>query len=61
MPEENIKYGDWAKKSARALAEEWILENGKLPDAILCGNDVMAMGVCEQLESMHYDVPIIKL
>lgn len=57
VPEENIKYGDWDRKSAKVLAEKWILENGMLPDAILCANDVMAMGVCEQLESMNYEVP----
>ena len=57
VPEGNIKYGDWARKSAMRLTEEWLSENEGLPDAILCANDVMAMGVCEQLESMHYDVP----
>lgn len=57
VPEENIKYGDWAKNSAMELAAEWVNEHNGLPDAILCANDVMAMGVCEQLERMNYSVP----
>lgn len=57
VPASNIKYGDWAKKSALHLTEEWIKENGKVPDAFLCGNDIMAMGVCERLSEMNYKVP----
>ncbi len=57
VPETNIRYGDWAKKSALRLTEEWIKENGRVPDAFLCGNDIMAMGVCEQLSNMNYKVP----
>ena len=57
VPEENIKYGDWARKSAMELTIEWLEEHHELPDAILCANDVMAMGVCDLLEDMKYEVP----
>ncbi|MBQ8798496.1 MAG: GGDEF domain-containing protein [Lachnospiraceae bacterium] len=57
VPDSNIKYGDWAKKSALHLTKEWVQENGRVPDAFLCGNDIMAMGVCEQLSNMNYEVP----
>ncbi len=57
IPDANIRYGDWAKHSAAQIVSEWIEEQDKLPDAILCANDIMAMGACEQLESMGYKVP----
>lgn len=54
----NVKYGLWDRVSAMELITEWLQENnGTLPDAILCGNDKMAMGVCEQLEKLGYEVP----
>ncbi len=57
VPDTNIKYGDWAKKSAIRLIKEWLDEHGSLPDAVLCANDIMAMGVCEQLGLLNYRVP----
>ncbi len=58
VPDSNVKYGLWDRVSAMELITEWLQENnGTLPDAILCGNDKMAMGVCEQLEKLGYEVP----
>lgn len=57
IPEENIKYGDWAKDLAAKLVVQWIEEHGSLPEAILCANDIMAMSVCECLEERGYLVP----
>lgn len=57
IPEEDIKYGDWDRASAMRLIKEWLETQKKLPDAVLCANDKMAMGVCEQLEEMGYRVP----
>ena len=57
IPDTNIGYGDWAKPSAMEIVVDWIAEYKKLPDAVLCANDIMAMGVCEQLENMGYQVP----
>ncbi len=57
IPEKNIRYGDWSKNPAVELMLEWLEENKDLPDAILCANDIMAMGICEQLEKLNYRVP----
>ena len=57
VPDTNIKYGLWDRKSAMELTAAWLQEHETLPDAFLCGNDVMAMGVCEQLEKSGYEVP----
>lgn len=57
VPESNIIYGDWSRTTAVSLIEEWLMKTGVLPDAVICGNDRTAIGVCDQLESMGYAVP----
>ena len=57
IPKENIKYGDWAKNSAIRLLQEWMEENEGIPEAVVCANDVMAMGVCDMLEQLNYRIP----
>lgn len=57
IPESNVKYGDWDKPSATMIVKKWLEEHSSLPDAFLCANDKMAMGVCEQLEVSGYHVP----
>lgn len=57
LPDGNIKYGDWSKASAIACLQEWMQENEGLPDAVVCANDVMAMGVCDFLWENEYRVP----
>lgn len=54
---ENILFGDWAKNLAIKLFGDWLEEHGHLPDAILCANDVMAIGLCEYLDEKGYVVP----
>ena len=57
VEEKDILFGDWAQKSAETLVEEWLNKNKQLPDAFICANDVMAIGVCERLAKMGYAVP----
>ena len=57
LPEGNIKFGDWSKQSAVVCLREWMQENAGLPDAIVCANDVMAMGICGFLWENQYRVP----
>lgn len=57
VPEDHIMYGDWDKPSAMEIVKTWLYEKGSIPDAIICANDKMAMGACEQLEEMGYNVP----
>lgn len=57
VPDSHIRYGLWDRLSALELTAEWLKENDTLPDVIFCGNDKMAMGVCEQLGKYGYEVP----
>lgn len=57
IPEENIIYGNFAALTAARRFEEWLANNGLLPDAIICANDIMAMGICEWLKEHGYNVP----
>lgn len=58
LPEENVKYGDWGMASAMEQALIWMEENdNRLPDAIVCANDIMAFGVANRLGEMGYHVP----
>ena len=51
-------YGDWGVRGAMDMVRE-ILDKRKdhLPDAILCANDNLAMGVCTVLENVGLKVP----
>lgn len=54
---EDIFCGDYALESGRRAAVYYIRERGIVPEAIICANDSMAIGVCSQLELMRYRVP----
>ncbi len=57
VPEANIRYGDWSMRPAMELAEAWMEEHKRLPDAIVCANDVMAFGVANRMAELGYHVP----
>lgn len=57
IPDRNVQYGDWSRESGMRVVSAWVEEFGSLPDAILCANDIMAMGACDQLERLNYKVP----
>lgn len=57
IPEENVLYGNWADSAARGELEKWLSTGNSLPDAIVCANDNMAMGVCGWLDEHGYSVP----
>lgn len=57
LEDKNIQFGDWAANSAINLVQQWISDNGSLPDAIVCANDIMAIGLCEWLKDNGYKVP----
>ncbi len=56
-PEHYIYYGNyWRNRGNEAI--EWFLEeDGKLPEAIVCSNDYMAISVCEALKARNYTIP----
>ncbi|MFY8328099.1 LacI family DNA-binding transcriptional regulator [Pseudoalteromonas sp. ZZD1] len=52
-----VIYGDYGYKSAREALNEWLKKHPK-PDAIICSNDAMAIGVIDELkENFHINVP----
>lgn len=51
-----VSYGDfWAKPAAEAVQN--IIDNGSLPQAFICANDIMAISVCETLLKNGVKVP----
>ena len=53
---EDIVYGEWSYYSALTAITEW-LNSHDLPDAFVCANDEMALGVCSVMDSMGINVP----
>lgn len=54
--EDRVAYGDFWSEPARAAVEEMILKN-KVPKALICANDVMAIAACAKLKEYGYRVP----
>ena len=57
LPDEYILYSDWAPQKSTRIIGEWIEEHKKVPEAIVCANDTMAIAVCDYLLAEGYDVP----
>lgn len=57
IPEENIKYGDWSMGPAMNFLREWLEEKKKLPEAVICANDIMAMGAGQWLVDQGFVIP----
>lgn len=57
ISEDCILNGYYSYKPARNVIENWINTHSYLPDAIICANDSMAVGVCSQLSEMGIGVP----
>ncbi|MBP3579138.1 MAG: GGDEF domain-containing protein [Lachnospiraceae bacterium] len=53
---EDILYGQWSYYDAMTCLEEWLKTN-PLPDAFVCANDEMALGVCTTLDNLNIRVP----
>ncbi len=51
-----LSYGDFWAIPARAAATE-LLKREKLPDAIICANDIMAINVCDIFQGSGVKVP----
>ena len=57
LRQEDILYSDWARELVKSQVKQWIDENHKLPEAIICANDVMATSLCEWLLEQGYRIP----
>ena len=55
--ESNIYYGNYSLNSGMEAVDIWLSTDRRLPDAIVCANDQMAIGVIEQLQEAGYKVP----
>lgn len=55
--EENVASGKYWAQPAAAITLQLIQEREKLPDAIFCANDIMAISVCDTLKENGYRVP----
>ena len=57
VPEENIAYGNYLDTMAADIVRDLIEKKEHLPRAILCANDSMAAGVCDELQSRGFRIP----
>ncbi|MBR0513996.1 MAG: EAL domain-containing protein [Clostridia bacterium] len=55
-PDENVAYGQYLDTAAVDIVRE-LIDSGRLPRAILCANDSMAAGVCDELKAHDIRVP----
>ena len=55
--ESKVGYGEFWSDPAKRIVQEMIDSGNKLPDAIFCANDYMAIAVCEKLREYGLRVP----
>lgn len=54
--EENVYEGAFTMESGMMVAHQ-ILESGRIPEAIVCGNDDMALGIMDVFRKAGYQIP----
>lgn len=57
IPEDNFLYGDFSGIRSVEVLEEWCLSHEKLPEAIICANDHMAVGICDWVKEHGFRIP----
>ena len=59
IPSENIQILEktWRTTDGADVAAQWLEEDFPLPDAFICANDEMALGLLEALQENHIRVP----
>ena len=53
----DILYGSWEAADSCRQFEEWLECNDALPDAVICANDIMAVGICDWLIEHGFQIP----
>ena len=57
VTKDDILYGDFWDATATRVINEMLDKGIELPEAVICANDSMALGVCDALKSHGYSVP----
>ena len=57
VSEKRISYGDYWYQSGEVYAEQLLSQGDKLPDAVACANDQMAIGLCKALTARGIRIP----
>ncbi len=57
LKEKQIGYGKWSNRRTIAALNILLENNKKLPDAIVCANDIMALSVCTELNKRGINIP----
>lgn len=57
LEEKQVVYGNWSLLDVQKELLLWMQGNSYIPDAFVCANDVMAMGVCKVLKDKEIRVP----
>ena len=57
LTDKDVAYGRWSNGRAVQALNGLLRSHKKLPDAIVCANDVMALAVCTELEKQGINVP----
>ena len=57
FPKSKCLYGGFDEELAMKAVTEYLKENSTRPDAIVCANDKMAIGVISALKALHLEVP----
>ncbi len=55
--EEKVIYGDYWMYSGEELAKQYIYGKRKLPQALICANDYMAFGLCDEFIKNELKIP----
>ncbi|MCR4654841.1 MAG: GGDEF domain-containing protein [Lachnospiraceae bacterium] len=55
--EPDVIPGTWETEAGRTAARELIQRGESLPDALICANDIMAIGACEVLKNEGFRIP----
>ena len=57
LKDKDIAYGKWSNRRTIDALNTVFEKRKKMPDAIVCANDIMALAVCTELEKRGVDVP----
>lgn len=57
VSEERIYYGEFRSNDGRKAIERFLQSGQKMPDAVICANDAMALSAVNALEEAGYSIP----